>query len=63
MRKAAAQTAKGGAPDPLALNSKFIDEGAHNLSFGDLSKFYGGLSKLVGAPAEQLVEGMQAEHC
>ena len=46
------------------LQSKFEQaEGAFELSYATLDKFFGGLERILGAPDIQVLIGMQQEHC
>ena len=62
-RRKQSQSAASVPPDASQLNSKFVSEGAHALSFADLSEFYGGLDALVGRPRPDQQAGMEQEHC
>jgi hypothetical protein len=42
--------------------SKFASEGIVELSYGDISTFFGGLEGLVGPPKLDVFQGMQDEH-
>jgi len=56
--------AEANAASGAELHSKFVAEGTgRRLSFGDLSRFFGGLEGLVGAPSPKLVEALQSDHC
>ena len=56
------QLASGAAPTAEQLQTKFMQDGAGLMAYGDLSTFFGGLEAMVGAPQPRVREAMAAEH-
>jgi hypothetical protein len=51
-----------GASTAEELQAKFLQEGVGALSYANLSKFFGGLEGIVGAPSPKVEAAMAAEH-
>ena len=57
------QLREGGALTGAALHGKFAQEGkAFTMQYGDLSTFFGGLEKKIGAPDPNVRSAMEREH-
>ena len=58
----AQELVKAKAATGAELNSKFLQDGAALLSYGDLSTFFGGLEAKIGAPNPKVYMLMAEEH-